>query len=143
MIIWTTHPQYYKLKPPQPLFSKCENNCFIVHVFLSNKLKQASFENWSLGKKRRLKVVRTYRKFGGRSGGQKPSVTNLSQKHLVTSQGCYRHYSVSFHGKGMTVQCRPAVQSQLYKSLKSGNGTKISDKKWCWVKSKYLENKKW
>ena len=30
-----------------------------------------------------------------------------------------------------------------YKSLKSGNGTKISDKKWYLVKPKYLENKKW
>ena len=73
--------------------------------------------------------MRTNRKFGGGRGGQKPLVTDLIQKHLVTSQGCYRHYSLSFDGKGMTVQCRPAVQSQLYKSLKFGNGTKISDKK--------------
>ena len=32
---------------------------------------------------------------------------------------------------------------RLYKSLESGNGTKISDKKWRSVKPKYLENKKW
>ena len=31
----------------------------------------------------------------------------------------------------------------LYKSLESGNGTKKSDEKWCLVKLKYLENKKW
>ena len=31
----------------------------------------------------------------------------------------------------------------LYKSLKSGNGTKISDEKWRLVKSTFLENKKW
>ena len=33
--------------------------------------------------------------------------------------------------------------SRLYKSLESGNGTKISDEKWRLVKLKYLENKKW
>ena len=30
----------------------------------------------------------------------------------------------------------------LYKTAESGNGTKISDKNWSSVKSKYLENKK-
>ena len=34
-------------------------------------------------------------------------------------------------------------RSRLYKSLKSGNGTKISYDKWRLVKPKYLENKKW
>ena len=33
--------------------------------------------------------------------------------------------------------------AQLYKLCESGNGTKISDKKWCSAKIKYLENKKW
>ena len=33
--------------------------------------------------------------------------------------------------------------SRLYKSLESGNGTKISDEKWRLVKLRYLENKKW
>ena len=41
-----------------------------------------SFENCCLGKKRRSKVAQTFRKFGG--WGQKPSVINLSHKHLVT-----------------------------------------------------------
>ena len=34
------------------------------------------------------------------------------------------------------------VIARLYKLLESGNGTNISDKKWCLVKLKYLENKK-
>ena len=39
LIIWL---QYYKLKPLQPLFSGRENNCFIVHEFLSNKDSHSS-----------------------------------------------------------------------------------------------------
>ena len=34
------------------------------------------------------------------------------------------------------------VSSRLYKLLESGNGTKISDKKWGLIKPKYLANKK-
>ena len=33
-------PKYYKFKPLQPLFSECENNCFVAHAFLSNRLFQ-------------------------------------------------------------------------------------------------------
>ena len=33
LITLTAWLQYYKLKPPQALFSECENNCFIVHAF--------------------------------------------------------------------------------------------------------------
>ena len=33
--------QYYKLKPLQSLFSKCENNRFIAHKFLPNKHNQS------------------------------------------------------------------------------------------------------
>ena len=35
------------------------------------------------------------------------------------------------------------LYSRLHKSLKSGNGTKISNEKWGLVKPRYLENKKW
>ena len=35
------------------------------------------------------------------------------------------------------------VCPRLYKSLESGNGSKISDEKSRSVKSKYLDNKKW
>ena len=41
LITLMTCLQYYKLKPPQPLFSECKNNCFIVHAFLSNKHNQS------------------------------------------------------------------------------------------------------
>ena len=47
--------------------------------------------------------METFRKFVG--WGQKPSVIDLSQNTL--QHGYYRHYSVTFHGKGMTVQCGP------------------------------------
>ena len=40
LIALITWLQYYKLKLLQPLFSRCENNCFIVHVFLPNKHNQ-------------------------------------------------------------------------------------------------------
>ena len=42
------------------------------------------------------------------AGEQKPSVVcNLKHKHLVKWL-LYRHYNlVSFHGKGITVQCHP------------------------------------
>ena len=33
-------------------------------------------------------------------------------------------------------------KAQPYKLHESGNGTKISDEKWCSAKTKYLENKK-
>ena len=42
MITWL---QYYKLKPLQPLFSRCENDCFIAHAFLSNKHNQKAIQS--------------------------------------------------------------------------------------------------
>ena len=138
MIALITWLQYYKLKPLQPLFSRCENDCFIAHAFLSNKYYQScsksekliqispvrtitscnmhksnscfctslntlgeiifrsklrlkttstnqifSFGNCRLGKKRRSKVVGTFRKFL-EWGEQKPSVTDLEHKQLST-----------------------------------------------------------
>ena len=38
MITWL---RYYKLKPLQPFFSRCKNDCSIVHAFLSNKHYQS------------------------------------------------------------------------------------------------------
>ena len=67
------------------------------------------FESCHLDKKRRSKVMETFRKFVG--WGQKPSVIDLSQNTL--QHGCYRHYSVIFHGKGMTVQCDPTWWYQV------------------------------
>ena len=48
MTTLVTWLQYYKLKPPQPLFSKCKSNCFIglycFIAFLSNKHNQSCSE---------------------------------------------------------------------------------------------------
>ena len=41
LIALITWLQYYKLKPLQPLFSRCENDCFIAHAFLPNKHNQS------------------------------------------------------------------------------------------------------
>ena len=42
------------------------------------------FENFCLSKKRRLKVMGAFRKLGvGQVGEQKPSVTDLKNKHLT------------------------------------------------------------
>ena len=41
LIALITWLQYYKLKPLQPLFSRCENDCFITHAFLPNKHNQS------------------------------------------------------------------------------------------------------
>ena len=157
MITWF---QYCKLKPLQPLFSKCNNNQFIAYAFLSNNHNQScsksphqygatlkkrqfcgqkklslislartvticdmyksirmflhipvskcqffSFENYCLGKKTRAKIVGTFKKFWG-WGTETFSVQSKTQ----TSCDMDRHYLVSFHGNGMTVQCHLAVQ---------------------------------
>ena len=41
LIALITWLQYYKLKPLQPLFSRCKNECFIAHAFLQNKHNQS------------------------------------------------------------------------------------------------------
>ena len=69
-------------------------------------LRASHYFVWKLlsRQKKKVKCCGTFRKVLG-SGTEKPSVTDLSHKQSV-----YRHYPVSFHGKGMSVQCRPAVQ---------------------------------
>ena len=51
--------QYYKLKSLKPLFSRCKNDCCIVHVFLSNKhnlsCSKLPHQNWvTLNKQREI-----------------------------------------------------------------------------------------
>ena len=43
--------------------------------------------------------------------------------------------------KKLILLVRSVYTSRLYKSLESGNGTKISDEKWRLVKPKYLRTK--
>ena len=50
---------------------------------------------------------------------------------------------INFHFFGIFFGTKNMCGKQLYKSLKSGNGTKISDEKWCLIKPRYLENKNW
>ena len=41
LIALITWLQYYKLKPLQPLFSRCKNDCFSAHAFLPKKHNQS------------------------------------------------------------------------------------------------------
>ena len=45
LIALITSLQYYKLKPLQPLFSRCKNDCFMVHAFLPNKHNQSCLKS--------------------------------------------------------------------------------------------------
>ena len=59
--------QYYKLKPLKPLFSRCKNDCCIVHVFLSNKHNQSCsklpHQNWVTLNKERFCAQKNLFKF--------------------------------------------------------------------------------
>ena len=89
--------------------SECPCRCWENLTFYQSFVLECQFflfENCCLGKKRRSKVMGTFRIFGGWGRGR-----NLQWPNTL-EHGCYRHYSVSFHGKGMTVQCRPTWRYQ-------------------------------
>ena len=71
-----------------------------------SKHQNISFENCRLGRKTTSKVVGILQKFEG----WEIESFSVQCRTEILRHGCYRYYLVSFHGKGMTVQCHPTVQ---------------------------------
>ena len=88
--------------------------CMLGEINFPSKLllRASIFFVWKLSFREKKEGRRSWRYLENLlDGGQKPSVIDVSQNTM--QHGCYRHYSVIFHGKGMTVQCDPTWWYQV------------------------------